>query len=258
MWELNLNLFVTFFWLSLSAGLILPGIWFLIDCKINLWMINFILQRFDHYDKLTSYGLISKSYFLHFYLFGLLINLLFFLFHLSFVFLFILFLLHLARRLYECLYIQKFTSKINFLHIVFGFIHYPCVGVTIIIDYQYSYTNMQFWSYFFALLLFFNASYIQHNVHLTLAKLIRTDNAVYPIPNGYWIFNYLSCPNTIAEIFIYLSFFIASHRTSAMAALIVWVFVNQSLSALLNHRWYCRYYKDSYPSNRYALIPFIL
>jgi hypothetical protein len=258
MLELNLNLLMTFFWLSLSAGLLLPGIWFLIDGKINLSIINFILQRFDHYGKLTNNGLISKSYFLYFYLFGLLINLIFFVFHLSFFLLFLIFLLHLSRRLYECIYIQKFTSKMNFLQILFGFIHYPCVGLTIIIDYQYPYTNIQFWKYLFALILFFNASYIQYNVHLTLAKLIRCENDIYPIPNGYWIFNYLSCPNIIAEIFIYLSFLIASHRTSAMTALIVWVFVNQSLSALLNHRWYCRYYKELYPSKRCALIPFIL
>jgi hypothetical protein len=43
-----------------------------------------------------------------------------------------------------------------------------------------------------------------------------------------------------------------------MASLIVWVFVNQALSALLNHRWYCRHYKDLYPAKRCALIPFIL
>jgi len=256
--ELNLNLLITFFWLFLSAIILLPGIWLLIDCKINLSIINIILQRFYPYDKLKDHGFIPKSYFLHFYLIGLLINLILFIFHLSFFLLFIIFILHLLRRLYECLYIHKYNSKINFLHYFFGLIHYPCVGLTIIIDYKYPYTNINIFKYLFALILFFNASYIQYNVHLTLAKLIRNQNETYPIPNGYWLFNYFSSPNYIAEIFIYISFLIASHRTSAMASLIVWVFVNQSLSALLNHRWYCRHYKELYPSNRCALIPFII
>jgi 3-oxo-5-alpha-steroid 4-dehydrogenase 3 len=258
MLDTNLNLLLTFFWLILSAGILLPGIWLLIDCKINLSIINLILPRFYSYDKLTNHGWIPKSYFLHFYLIGLIINLIFFLFHLSFFLLFIIFILHLSRRLYECLYIHKYHSKITISHYFFGLIHYPCVGLTIIIDYKYSYSNINFSRYFFALFLFFNASYIQYNVHLTLAKLARCPNEIYPIPNGYWLFNYFSCPNYLAEILIYISFFIASHRTSAMAALIVWVFVNQSLSALFNHRWYCRYYKELYPSNRCALIPFIL
>lgn len=258
MWQWNGNLFLTFFWLFLSAGLILLGMWFLIDCPLYLSRMNIILQQLNFYDKLSNNGLISKYYFLHIYLLGLVINFFLFLSHLSFFLLFILFILHLIRRLYECLYIHQFTGKANILYYLFGLIHYPCVGLTIIIDYQYSYTNIQFWKYFFAVLIFILASYIQYHVHLALAKLDRYANGSYPIPTGYWIFNYFSCPNSIAEIFIYISFLLASHRTSAMAALVVWVFVNQSLTALFNHRWYCRHYKDFYPAKRCALIPFIL
>jgi hypothetical protein len=249
--EINLNLLLTFFWLSLSAGIILLGIWLLIDCQINLSIINIILQNFYTSDKTPNYSDIPKSYFVHFYIIGILINFILFLNHLSSFFLFIIFLFYLSRRLYESLYIykSKVHTKINFLHYLFGLIYYPCVGLTILIDKKYSYTNISLIKYFLALILFFNANYIQHHVHLTLAK-----NNSYPILNDYWIFNYFSSPNSITEIFIYMSFLIASHRTSAMTSLCVWVFLNQSLSALLNQRWYGRYY----PSNRYALIPFIL
>ncbi|CAF1258240.1 unnamed protein product [Adineta steineri] len=147
----------------------------------------------------------------------------------------------------------------NFFYYIFHFIYYPCVGLTIISDYQYSYTNITIMKYIFSLFVFLNASYIQYNIHLTLEKQNPIEqNEIKPIPYGYWIFNYFSCPNSIIEIIIYLSFFLTSHRTSAMASLLVWVFTNQSLSALLNHRWFCRYYKDSYPTKRRALIPFIL
>ena len=246
MWEWNLNFFITFFWLFLSAGLLLLGMWFLLDSQMDLSRMNPILQYLNFYDKLSNNGLISKWYFLHIYLLGLVINFFLFFSHLSYFLLFILFLLHLIRRLYECLYVHQFTGNVNLLYYLIGLIHYPCVGLTIITDYNYSSNKIHLSKYFLALILFFLASYIQYHVHLTLAKFIRNEQ-----PTGYW----LSSPNSIAEIFIYLSFLLASHRTSAMTALMVWVFVNQSFSTLLNHRWY---YRDFYPLKRSALIPFIL
>lgn len=259
MHEWNLNLLITFFWLSLSSILLLSGVWLLIDCQINLKTINIILKYLNIPGKLTNQGFIPKSYFIYIYLIGLLTNFILFLYHLSYFFLFIIFILHLFRRSYECLYIHKFhaNSKVNFLHYFFGLIHYPCVGLTIITDYKYSYTNMNFIKYLFGLTLFLYASYIQYNVHLTLARMNRNKNNTYSIPDGYWIFHYLSCPNYITEIIIYISLLIASHRTSAMASLFIWMFVNQSLLALLNHRWYKNYYKELYPANRCVLIPFI-
>ncbi|CAF3700778.1 unnamed protein product [Rotaria socialis] len=258
MFEWNLNLCFTFFWLSLAAGTLLLGIWLLIDTKINLPFINFIIQHLYLHGKLTDQGYIPKSYYIHFYIIGLIINIVLFISHLSYFLLFIPLILHIYRRLYECFYVHKFNSKMNFLYYFCGSIHYPCFGLTIIIDYQYSYTNITFINYFAALILFSSTSYIQYNVHFVLANLKRSQNEIYPIPYGHWIFDYLSCPNYIAEIFIYCSFLIASHRTSAMAALFIWVFVHQSLSALLNHQWYRRYYRELYPLGRCALIPFIL
>ncbi|CAF2399984.1 unnamed protein product [Rotaria sp. Silwood2] len=258
MFEWNLNLLITFFWLSLSAIILLSGIWLLIDCHINFSIINIILRRLYLHNKLINQGNIPKSYYIHFYIIGFIINFILFLSHLSYFLLFILFILHIIRRLYECIYINKYRSKINFVYYFYGLIHYPCVGLTIIIDYKYPYTNINIQKYFFGLIIFFYASYVQYNIHITYIKMKRLQNELYPIPYGYWIFNYFSCPNYIAEIFIYSSFFIASHRTSAMASLFIWIFVNQSLSALLNHQWYYRHYKELYPSNRCALIPFII
>lgn len=258
MFEWNLNSVLTLFWLSLSAITLLIGTWLLIDTKINLSAINFIIQRLYLHGKLTNKGCIPKSYYIHFYILGLVINILLFLSHLSHILLFIPLIFHLYRRLYECLYIHKFTSKMNFLYYFCGLIHYPFVGLTIISDYKYSYTTITFSRYFFALILFISISYIQHNVHLILANMSRSQNENYPIPYGHWIFDYLSCPDKIAEIFIYCAFFIGSHRTSSMAALFVWVLINQSLSALLNHQWYYQHYKEIYPSKRRALLPFII
>ncbi|CAF1369179.1 unnamed protein product [Adineta steineri] len=50
----------------------------------------------------------------------------------------------------------------------------------------------------------------------------------------------------------------ANHRTLCFLSLTIWVIVNQCLSALLTHRWYCQHYQQLYPSKRCAIIPFIL
>jgi hypothetical protein len=69
-----IDILLSFFWLSISAGILVPGIWLLIDGKTNLTIINFILQRFYLFGKLKNenknktkiFGDVPKSYFLHF------------------------------------------------------------------------------------------------------------------------------------------------------------------------------------------------
>lgn len=265
--EIDINLLLTFFWLGISAGILLPGIWLLIEGKTNIPIVNLILQRFYLFGKLKNenknkkkiFGDVPKSYFLHFYILGLLFNIPLFLLTRSAVFLFIIFIGHMFRRLYECMYIHHFgeNSTMSFIHYLVGLIHYPLVGLTIFIDNTSNDKNLSILNYCLALLLFIPASYIQYQVHLTLAKNRRKEKENYPIPNGYWAFEYFSCPNYIAEIFIYMSFLCLSHHTSCFISLVIWVIVNQCLSSLLTHRWYCQYYGQNYPPKRFALIPFI-
>lgn len=225
---------------------------------MHISLFDFFIKHFNLSIKLNRQGSIPKSYYYYCFLIGLVINVILFLFHISFLFLFIFFLCHLCRRLYECLYIQHYQSKMTIIEYLFELIHYPCVGLTIIADYKYSYTNLNLYKYLFGVILFSYASYFQYHSHLTLAKLNRNSEQIYPIPVGHWIFEYISSPNVLLEFVIYLSILIASHRTSAMASLIVWIFVKQTFSALFKHRWYLRYYQNSYPSKRCALIPFLI
>ncbi|CAF1383301.1 unnamed protein product [Adineta steineri] len=262
--EININLLLSLFWLAISVAVLIPGLWLLFDGKTSITIINIILQRFYLFGKLKNEKQIltdvPKSYFRHFYIIGLLINIVLFVFYRSSYVLFIIFICHMFRRLYECIYVHRFSqnASMSFLHYLIGIIHYPLVGLTIITDDKYSSKNISIINYCFALLLFLNASYIQYRVHLTLAQNRRKENENYPIPNGYWAFEYFSCPNYIAEIFIYISFLFLSHRTLCFLSLTIWVIVNQCLSALLTHRWYCQHYQQLYPSKRCAIIPFIL
>ena len=266
------DLILSLFWLSISAGVLLPGIWLLIDGQCQLDLLNVILERFYLFGKLkntktnrTEIKFISdvpKRYFQHFYLVGLLINIPLFICYSSSILLHCLFFFHMCRRLYECFYVHQWNSKsqMSFVHYFIGLIHYPSVGLTIIVDHFYSDENPKFFQIFFALIIFLNASFIQFRVHLTLANQDRTtidEKTFYPIPQGYWPFDYFSCPNYIAEMFIYFSFVLLSHHSSSMFSLFIWVIVNQSISSLLTHRWYREHYRSSYPSTRAALIPFV-
>lgn len=262
------NVILTGFWLIISIGVFIPGLWLLIDGQCQLIIVNFILQRFylfgklknENQNKVQVFSDVPKRYFLHFYIVGLLINLsLLFVFR-SAILLLIIFLCHMSRRLYECLYVHRFgaNSSMSFIHYLVGLIHYPFVGLTILVDDQYKDYQPSWLRICFALVLFINASYVQYQVHRTLAQTRRKDNENYPIPNGYRAFQYFSCPNYIAEMVLYLSFWLISHRTSSFLALLIWVLVNQSLSSLLAHRWYHQHYGIHYPSTRYALIPYLI
>jgi hypothetical protein len=73
-----IDIFLSFFWLSVSSGILVPGIWLLIDGKTHLKIINSILQRFYLFGKLKNENInkkklfsdVPKSYFLHFYNLG--------------------------------------------------------------------------------------------------------------------------------------------------------------------------------------------
>lgn len=259
---MNVNVIVTIFWLGLSVGVLIPGIWLLLfDGKLRMPMIDFILQRFYLFGKMKSsnkklFTDVPKSYFRHFYILGLLINIpLMIIFRVEFL-LFSLFIVHMCRRLYECFFVHRFSihAKMSFIHYLVGLIHYPCVGLTILVDHQSSSIQNRF----FGLILFLLGNYIQYQTHLTLTKLRQNSKDIYPIPQGFFLFNYISCPNYFAEILIYISLFLLSHKTSAFVSLVIWIFVNQILSGLFTHRWYCHHYQQNYPSTRRAILPFLL
>lgn len=265
MFEINLNVLLTLFWLGISCGVAVPGLWLLTDGQTSVPLINFILQRFYLFGKLKNanqgkpnvFGDVPKSFFLHFYILGLLVNIPVCLLYRSAWLLFCLFIGHMTRRLYECLFVHRYgpNSTMSFIHYLIGIVHYLGVGLTIVVDDRDGHANCSILTRCFALLLFLGASSMQNGVHRALAKNRRLEDQTYPIPTGHWAFDFFSCPNYIAEILIYVSFYLLSHRTLGFLSLTVWVVINQCLSSLLTHRWYRQYYKDAYPSTRRALIP---
>ncbi|CAN0890839.1 Polyprenol reductase 1 [Linum grandiflorum] len=78
----------------------------------------------------------------------------------------------------------------------------------------------------------------------------------YVIPCGDW-FELVSCPHYLAEIVIYAAYVVATGGTHLTIWLIFgFVVANLAIAAGETHRWYLRKF-DTYPRNRFAIIPFV-
>ena len=116
------------------------------------------------------------------------------------------------------------------------------------------------WYQYFGVFLFLWASWHQWNCHNILAKLRLSATGrpvkLYRIPYGDW-FEYVSSPHYLAEILIYISFFIIQMGQNIYVGLILlFTIQNISLGATVTHEWYHNKFKD-YPKNRNKILPFL-
>jgi len=88
-----------------------------------------------------------------------------------------------------------------------------------------------------------------------LLALRNSDNNGYSIPMG-GLFKYVSCPNFFGEILEWAGFAIMTWSPAALA-FFAWTLVNLLPRALDHHKWYITKFEE-YPSDRKALIPFVL
>ncbi|XP_021117993.1 polyprenol reductase isoform X2 [Heterocephalus glaber] len=144
------------------------------------------------------------------------------------VFLVLLFLwLHSWRRLFECFYVSVFSNAV--IHVVqycFGLVYYVLVGLTVISEVPMDGRN----------------GVVIHCNHR--------------IPFGDW-FEYVSSPNYLAELMIYISMAVTFGLHNLTWWLVVtYVFFSQALSAFLSHKFYQSKFV-SYPKHRKAFLPFL-
>lgn len=90
------------------------------------------------------------------------------------------------------------------------------------------------------------------NVLINLRKPKETH---YIIPRG-WLFDVISCPNLFGEILEWFGFALLSWNLPGWC-FFVWTVANLVPRAVSHHRWYKEKFSD-YPSNRKAVIPFII
>ena len=88
-----------------------------------------------------------------------------------------------------------------------------------------------------------------------LFSLREDGNTGYKIPKG-GLFDRVSCPNYFGEITEWLGFAIATWSLAGFT-FAIWTFCNLAPRAFTHHRWYKEEFPD-YPTNRKALIPFLI
>jgi steroid 5-alpha reductase family enzyme len=88
-----------------------------------------------------------------------------------------------------------------------------------------------------------------------LISLRKQNGNAYQIPRC-GLFNYVSCPNFLGEIIEWTGFAMMCGSLPALS-FAIWTFVNLVPRALDHHRWYKSHFAD-YPTNRKAVLPFVL
>jgi hypothetical protein len=200
-------------------------------------------------------------------------------------------LVHLIRRCYECIYVHAWTSN-STMHLfgyLLGLLHYVLLPLVFIPSSDLYYfqhtrvvegTNTHDTSWkkrlviaLGALVLGLVGQYEQHLHHVILANLRKrahqttistqvsskssgeTKGNHYAIPIGRG-FDYVSCPHYLAEICIYVSFYLllGHNHTNGLqfesivellqkhqaTILLFWITVNLTISAQGSHQWYTR------------------
>jgi len=89
-----------------------------------------------------------------------------------------------------------------------------------------------------------------------LISLRKGGKKGYFIPRG-GLFNYISCPNFFGEIIEWSGFAIMAWNLPALS-FAVWTAANLIPRALDHHKWYKSHFREEYPKNRKAVIPFII
>ncbi|KAB1282361.1 Polyprenol reductase [Camelus dromedarius] len=191
--------------------------------------------------------------------------------------------LHSLRRLFECVYVSVFSNAV--IHIVqycFGLVYYILVGLTVLsqvpMDGRNALANkiilisvayvigknllMQArWFHILGMIMFIWSSVHQYKCHVILGNLRKNKAGVvihcnHRIPFGDW-FEYVSSPNYLAELMIYISMAVTfGFHNLTWWLVVTYVFFSQALSAFLSHKFYKSKFV-SYPKHRKAFLPFL-
>lgn len=85
-----------------------------------------------------------------------------------------------------------------------------------------------------------------------LYKIRGKNHDGYSVPHG-GLFRWVSCPNYLGEITLWIGWAIATWSLAGLA-FAIWTVANLAPRAVAHHKWYRDNFED-YPENRHALIP---
>lgn len=201
---------------------------------------------------------VPKRWFTHFYVVGTLMNLGLLLSQGVVELTMALYQFHVMRRLYESLYISRFSpsARMHVAHYLLGVTYYVAVPLTL---QSCSGTRPNRRLLFIGIAAFLAGSIAQHRCHCILASLrpaMGAGGTSYKIPRG-GCFELVSCPHYAAEVLIYGALALFTPGAGAAWALTLFVVVELSYSALSQHEWYQKSF-ENYPPRRKAIFPYLL
>eukprot|EP00977_Amphora_coffeiformis_P000245 scaffold75_cov165-Amphora_coffeaeformis.AAC.21 len=193
-------------------------------------------------------------------------------------------LLHIIRRVYECLYVHRWLSM-SVMHLsiyVFGLLYYAllpfifcrfdCGAGSRTSLHKVSEDVPRVVRLPFQVASFILCLYAQHQQarhHLILANLRHGDNgkvkrnkvssssSAYRLPEGGW-FHWVACPHYLAEILFYVGLAGLLHDSARGIVIVTWVVVSLTLNALHSQRWYEQNIPGYAKLKRKAIFPFLL
>lgn len=181
---------------------------------------------------------------------------------------FVLYQVHLLRRLYECLFLHQFSNHKRIPLLLFGsgagfyVLSCPTIALSVM---RTSWDNITTAAIrlLIGIIMILIGNYHQYSCHKILAKLrdnisvSESKQGFYRIPRGNW-FEFVSCPHYFSEILIYVALVIMLCDSINVYMMTSFVILNLSVNGVYTHRWYHDMFKEQYPRNRMAVIPFIL
>ena len=111
------------------------------------------------------------------------------------------------------------------------------------------------WRFITGIILFFCGLFINWKADDILIHLRKPNETHYLIPQG-WLFEWVSCPNMLGELIEWGGFALLCWNLPALA-FFIWSAANLVPRALSHHQWYKNKF-TGYPSNRKAIVPFVV
>ncbi|KAH8333512.1 polyprenal reductase [Drosophila kikkawai] len=181
--------------------------------------------------------------------------------------------LQCTRRFYETSFVQIFSShsKINLSHYVVGYVHYFGAIIALLsntsgfvrgtrpMEFALDKLTGQQILYLVVFTAAWQQQYASNIILVNLRKDPRTGSVKtekHLLPKG-GLFQLLSSPHMFLEVVMYFCIADLYMPVRIWRLIFLWVASNQTINALLTHKWYRETFRD-YPKNRRAIIPFLL
>ncbi len=181
--------------------------------------------------------------------------------------------LHETRRLYECIFVHRWSHGLmSLLAYSVGMLHYILAPFAVLCEVEIeteSSSSVERWKpglgQLIGAILFVVASVVQHNVHTQLAELrmeksTTSHHQPYKLLPHQGFFRRVSCPHYTAEIVLYFGLFLIAKMGGgggiALCSMLCFVVSNLSVNAYRMHAWYERTFGEAFKAHRRArLLP---